>query len=293
MNKCVYFAFHGGLNDYFRMGLEVAVRSLRTTNPHLPVFILHDGFTSEQKERLKGCEFIRIDSARLQNTHRSDLTIGAYFKLFVDQLADFDRALYLDSDLVVLDDLEPLFIFRGPIAARREQYTLEHEFADPDKVHRREGLTDQSSYLNSGVMLLDPKFWAAEKLVDQCVEIAEGYGWDFFKNADQGILNILVHRYGRFTEIPREYNYCLWPDMMCSLLPLTKKNTKGLEAPMILTRTQQRLALSGLPGPWKRGTMAKIVHWNGTEKPWKVDVLEDTNPRYYWPVYRQFVKPLS
>ncbi len=289
MKKCVYFAFHGGLNEYFEKGLEVAVRSVRFTNPHLPVFVLHDGFSDEQKRKLNGCEFIKIDPSYLTNDHRGDLTVGAYFKLFVEKLTDFDRVLYLDSDLVVLDDLEPIFSYRGPVAARREMYTLAHEFSDPESVKRREGLTDQSFFLNSGVMLLDPRYWAAEKILDQCFEIARSYGWEFFKNADQGILNILFHRYGRFTELPREYNYCLWPDMACSLYSHTIKNKRNLRAPVILTRTQQRLAAMGLPGPWKRGVSARVVHWNGREKPWKNESLEDKKVKYYRSVYEQFL----
>jgi lipopolysaccharide biosynthesis glycosyltransferase len=159
---------------------------------------------------------------------------------------------------------------------------------DPDLVQRREGLSDEGSFMNSGVMCLDPKFWASHHMLERALDIARDYGWEFFNHADQGILNILSHRHARFTELPRTFNYLVWPDIASSRFSCLQRNDSGYLAPMILSRPRQRLLELGIPGPWKRGPLAKVLHWNGPMKPWDDQNSIDEKYRCFLNVYGQF-----
>ena len=286
--NCLFFSCHGGQKDFFEKGLHVAVRSARLTNPHLPVFILHDGLSGSEKNTLEGCHLIEVDGAVFETGIRNDLTRAAYFKLYAEKLEGYDMALYLDSDLVVLDNLDDIFNNEGPLAARREQFGLSHDFTNADQVAKDEKIPNEGAFMNSGVVCFDLRYWREKKLLEQALGVAKKYGWDCFKNADQGILNILAHRTGGFVELPVIYNYLRWPDMMCNVVWKARKNKQGYIAPVVLRRFQQKIASFGVSDSVFGAPMAKIVHWNGPVKPWQFGREEDRD-KLYGACYEQFV----
>lgn len=287
--NCIFFSYHDrGNRAFFEKGLCVAIDSVRRTNPGLPIFLLHDGLSAADEARLTGCTPVRIDSSPFKEGGRPDLTVGAYFKLFAGEFKRFDRALYLDSDLVVLDRLDPLFAGGGWLAARHEKYDLAHEFADPARVAREEGLADSTVMMNSGVVVFDPKRWAAENLLERAVEIGRAYGWNFFKNADQGVLNILARRRGGFRTFSIRYNFCRWPDMEFGRTEGTGKTGAGFQAPFVPEGWRRRAAKLGF-GPRRiGGPKAAIVHWNGPVKPWQFREKGEDGRKYFLECYEQF-----
>lgn len=287
--NCAFFSAYSGNPDFFKNGLLVALKSLRLTNPELPVAVLHDGLSTDEKNSLGGCELIRVDASPFRSSHRPDLSAGTYFKFYAGVLSHYEKALYLDSDLVVLDRLDGLFENKGTLLARREKFDLAHDFTDPAKVRSRESMEDTGAFLNGGVLCFDTAFWKKENLLDQALEIAAEYGWDFFRNADQGILNVLAHRTSGFTPLSETYNYLRWPDMMQALAWGESANSRGFRAPERMGRLQQRLAKKGLRGPWTRASHAKIVHWNGPRKPWQLAGSDD-RARLHAACYEQFVR---
>lgn len=287
LTSCVYFSHHAGHPEFFARGLLVAIRSVRLTNPSLPVFVLHNGLTAAEQSSLEGCHLIRVDGRLFSAAHRPDLTPATFFKFYLDELHGFDRVLYLDSDLVVLDSLNEIFRTPGALLARRQACDLTEDYVDPREVTRREGMHDDGPFLNGGVVCFDRRFWMRERLLDGVMGIAAEYGWPFFKNADQGILNILAHRSGGFVELPRAYNYCRWPDMVTSRVVRLSTNGRGWQAPMILEDTvQRRLVKYPWLSPFVRRPLAKIVHWNGPGKPWEFHDEADRH-RFVWRCYEQ------
>jgi lipopolysaccharide biosynthesis glycosyltransferase len=194
----------------------------------------------------------------------------------------------LDSDLVVLDRLDELFAHPGWLAARRREHCdLADEFADPERVARQEGLTDRSAMMNSGVVLFDPKVWKAEQMLERSLEIGHAYGWDFFRNSDQGILDILAHRTGGFREFSVRFNFCRWPDMQNGRIVGTVSTQAGFRAPYVLRGWRRRLAR--LSGPrWIGAPTATIVHWNGPVKPWQFREKGENAKQFLLECYEQF-----
>ena len=198
--------------------------------------------------------------------------------MYLEKLEDFEKVLYLDSDLVVLDALEEIFGFTGPIVARRQEHDLASEYTNPKEIvaHERLEQGDEFAFLNGGVVCFDRNYWVEHKILDQALTVVDKYGWGFFKNSDQGVLNILARRHGGFTEMPIVYNFCRWPDMMNGTLGETATNRFGLKAPVFVGANGEK-------------NLAKVVHWNGPVKPWEFEaanVGDDERKKLYYECYR-------
>lgn len=107
-------------------------------------------------DRRAGVQVVRFDQDL--SAYRTDhwITPAAYARLYIDEVvpADFDRVLYLDSDLRVLIPLERLFavnLWGMPMAGAED--ILAHNLP-PDGIANLLGSPD-ARYFNSGVMLFD------------------------------------------------------------------------------------------------------------------------------------------
>ena len=118
---------------------------------------------------------------------------SAWYRILLPEvLNELDRVLYLDSDLLIVDDLRPLFdvALGDACLAAVTQPTL------PSMLSRLQvtlGLPDADSYFNSGVMTLDLDRLRAGRYIGQVLAfIADERGpmpW-----ADQDPLNAVLHR---------------------------------------------------------------------------------------------------
>lgn len=252
MSYCIVLPSYGS-QAFFENCLTVAVRSIHETNPELPIVIFHNGLCEKDKKKLNDCTFIEVDVTPFNVKHRSDLTEGTYFKFYIEKLTQYERVLYLDADTIVLGDLLPLLEIDAPLGARTRSLPLSHEFHDWKKIAKLESITEGDPILQGGVVCFNPQFWAKERLLDQVFELSHKYGWFCFKNADQGILNILAHRYKDFVCFPCEYNYCRYWDMLKKKVATIKENSKGL-----------KLA-------YQENHLIKVLHWNGKIKPYEFD----------------------
>lgn len=122
-------------------------------------------------------------------------TQAAYLRLLIPELLPtrYDRAIYLDSDLVVERDLEQLWEqdieaypalavlnFIPPfIGCKREQ----------DKNFPLFGLPPDTPYCNTGVMVMNLKRWRQEKIGSRALEFARKFP---LPEGDQDALNIII-----------------------------------------------------------------------------------------------------
>lgn len=291
MNLCFLLSTDGGA-DFFENGLLIAIRSLRRTNPAIPIVVFHSGLSEAQLDALPDVKTVLIDDSIYDCASREDLTRSAFFKLEVHRLTGFDRVVYLDSDVVVLDDVGELAECRGMLAGVVRPLGLEHEFEDPEAIAHNESDISGERILNTGVLSFDMARWGDGALRREALQIADQYGWASFKNADQGILNILCSRHGGVSEIPISYNFCMIPEMGHPVPYPVKRNASGLLAPYQVGRIQRRLMSMGVPLPFHLGRFIKILHWNGWDKPWRFEdrgVPAIERKRAYAECYDQFV----
>ncbi len=274
MKHCVFFAISGSNEDFIKKGLLVAIKSLQKTNPDLPFFVLYDDLSEKAKSLFGGIELIQVDLKNIDVGVRADLTQATWFKFFVDRyIQDFDKALYLDGDIVVLGSLTEVFERTETVACCVKKRSLDLEYAHPYKISKKENLQNRN-LVNGGVVCFNLHYWRGNHLTEKVLSVIKEYGAKEFLCADQGVLNIVLQRCGKLDVLPIEYNFCRHHDMTRDTYMLVRESDKEIRIPIF-----KKHFLS-------RGKEIKILHWNGKEKPWNYEGHDD---KYYKECYDQFI----
>jgi len=150
-------------------------------------------------------EFIDFDAQKEFGKYRSlqnDWT--TYGRLLMPDLIKENKALYLDTDLIietdVLDilktDMQDFAIAAVPTSALL--YALEHAFFC-DILHLNPTLT----VFNAGVLLMNIELWKQNNIKHKLLEIGNTYPNELL-SADQALLNAFFA--GNFFQLPAKYN---------------------------------------------------------------------------------------
>lgn len=144
-----------------------------------------------------------VDRARLQGLPiEGRFPEEAWYRVLLAQLLpDVDRAIWLDSDVIVLDSIRELWTLDlgNNVLAACPNAVL-YTFAD---MVRELGIADRRQYFNSGVMLLNLRQMRDEQSEHALREAADRYRrWIRF--ADQDVLNVMYHR--RYLRLPLSWN---------------------------------------------------------------------------------------
>ncbi|MBS7540188.1 glycosyltransferase family 8 protein [Ancylobacter lacus] len=179
------------------------------------VHVFGTGLTDRDRARLSAChprpadlhihdvdQSIRDVLGRL--VARTHVSPSAYVRLLIPHLLPQvgERMLYVDCDTLINAPLAPLVeVEMGghAVAAVRDARTSAH-----GEWNRRLGLPEDTPYLNSGVLLIDPAAWRAAGLSRHSLDIALNQG-DRLRLMDQDALNLALA--GRWQELPRTWNY--------------------------------------------------------------------------------------
>lgn len=146
------------------------------------------------------CRIIAADPDQLARLPSAGhLSSASYARLFIpDLLPGHDRAIYIDSDALVIADLEPLWRFgldddllAGVVDPGMLPESLER-FAVP-----------QGQYVNSGVMLINLERWRTEQIGARCVDQLRRH--PDFELADQTAINIVAK--GRIRHLDPRFNH--------------------------------------------------------------------------------------
>lgn len=137
---------------------------------------------------------------------RVRFSAATYLRLLIPDLLppDVHRALYLDGDVLVLDDLGPLFDLPldGALAAAVPNIGAPTIRAGMPR-HAERGLDPDGPYMNSGVLLMDLDRWRVERIGAAVLSDLRAhqhlYGW-----MDQCGLNAVLA--GRWADLPPAWN---------------------------------------------------------------------------------------
>ena len=188
----------------------VARRIVRNSAARFPIAVISDGVTDENKRLAKKfCpEISFIEAASLFEGRAlptsSSISRASYLRLFLDEiLADFDRAVYLDSDISPLTDLAPLLAMEPRAAPVIAAYDI------PVMVENTYGkrLEITGPYFNGGVAVFDLKSTRAERLFARALQ----YAIDYPKRCamhDQDALNAVLD--GRWQVLDWRWNAVSW-----------------------------------------------------------------------------------
>lgn len=198
MNKKVIVL---GADSGYRDKVETTIKSVCAHNRSVKFYVFNDDMPSEwfqlMTKRLEPLSSeivnVKISSHSLKNYHLplSHLSYAAFFRYFIPQFVEENRAIYLDSDVIVRGSLDALFsedLGDFPMAAVEDDLT--------------------SDSFNSGVMLIDVDVWRTEGVTEKLFELTNQFHESSF--GDQGILNILFQK--RWKKLPQKYNFMVGMD---------------------------------------------------------------------------------
>jgi lipopolysaccharide biosynthesis glycosyltransferase len=185
-------------------------------------------------------------------------------------MPQLDKVLYLDGDIIVLDDLSELYntnIESSAYAACSEKkplvwqcnpivHTRQHfKFRFFDKIGL-DILDEDTQYVNAGVMLINCEYWRKHNYLGQILEFADRYKDDTdYKYPDQDAINCVANNdtTSNIKYVSLKYNF---PP---NILQYKRYN------PIVL---QTYLKMLGVEHEAHEGWQPAIFHFAGV-KPWK------------------------
>jgi lipopolysaccharide biosynthesis glycosyltransferase len=245
----------------YAMPLATTLLSVAQANRRswpLQIYILACGFSPDTKAKIAdslpngSCfiEWVSVDVAAFSGfstiRHISSATYARF--LMTNSLPEeISKVLYLDADILVLDDLGSLCEtdLGGAVmgAVVDERVTTHIKMGNTSLGGLP--LPRVQDYFNAGVLLIDLAKWRTEQISEKAVEYLELYPHSAF--SDQDALNFACD--GKWKRVPSRWNY-YQIDLKKSLSDLSDKQRPG------------------------------IIHFQGWSKPWDPGSL-NINARFY------------
>ncbi len=214
----------------------------------LHIHVLYNTLSDTEKTKLEelatdyccSVEWIKMDDEATRGFYTSAyLNVATYYRIFAPQLfiADTDRLLFLDADIIVNGSIQPLFdihLGNAPLCAVKD--------VAPYKIERL-GIAPNADYFNAGVVLYNIDLWRKNgyhyTLLANIKEMNDTY-WLF----DQDALNHLF--YDKAIYLHPKWNH---------------QNIFYSVSPNYLEKLYQYPANEVLHNP-------VIIHYNTQLKPW-------------------------
>ncbi len=249
----VFFAVDDGYCPFLAVALQSMIDNSSPENTYL-IKILHTDISAENKKKIGKYERENVDIEFVDLNYyikkvkdklytRDYYSATTYFRLFLPNLyPQYDKVLYLDSDIVILDDIAKLYntdMGDNLVAAAPDDVVI----SDPifrDYAEKVVGVADCNKYFNAGVLLMNLHQLRKFKFQEKFTYVLERIKFEVAQ--DQDYLNRLC-----------------------------KGRVK------ILDRTWDRMPI---PDPKIRTEDVKLIHFNLAFKPWHFeDILYQ---EFFW-----------
>lgn len=201
----VFFSIDDSYAPYLSVALISAQKNASISNNYRAI-VLYKDLSEENKQSLKKLEKdnFKIDfvpmteglesiTDSMGNRLRCDyFTLTIYFRLFIPAMfPQYDKGIYLDSDIVVTGDLAELYntdIGDNYIGACQDKSVVDVE---PLALYMEKAVgVSRYKYINSGVLLMNLKELREKKLDQHFLELLGTYHFDCIA-PDQDYLNAL------------------------------------------------------------------------------------------------------
>ena len=199
--------------NYFTQA-SVLVQSLSMTQierSHLIVF--GNGWNEMQVSRLKAIavncvsvEVVPVNSdefAEIKLSHGFPLAT-AYNLIAPKYLLDgYDHAIYMDADIVILDDLGDVWNQKltTPVSAVADAHIGFIGFPSMWRPWRELDADPKAPYLNTGMMNIDLKLWRELEITEKCLDLLVSFEMPCI---DQDALNLVLN--GKFDHMHPRFN---------------------------------------------------------------------------------------
>lgn len=205
-----------GCDDNYAPYAGISITSLFESNQALPeitVYLAAMSFSSENIKKFRTLaanynrKIVFLDTKKAEaqiNSYRCkgwNGSLATWLRFFVfDQIPEsVDRLLWLDSDTIIQESLEPLTtldLSNYPIACVCDSICLRQRY--------RLGLTEQEAYYNAGVILFNLTVWRKNKVLPKMMShLAEHVS--YYQANDQDLLNDFFRE--NILRLPIKYNF--------------------------------------------------------------------------------------
>lgn len=264
-----------GIDENYLDGVGVSITSVLINNRiNIDFYIICDKYTQSFVDKIEALaqEFKIKISLYLINVKCLEVlpktqvwSRAMYFRLFAfDYLFHkLDKLLYLDADVICKGSLEYLLDLdlNDNVAA-----VVKDVDSIQSKVNERlPSFNLQGRYFNSGVVLINLRQWAENRLTERALSLLTGKDGSatVFKYPDQDVLNILLRDKVYF--LPREYNtiYTIKSELR------DKSHEKYLD---IIHDDTKLIHFTGATKPWHAwANYPSVIYYTNAfiQSPWK------------------------
>ena len=170
-------------------------------------------------------EYIKLETSDFENiVHDERVGISAYFRLKLSSKTTVNKLIYLDSDLILKNDISKLWninLGTNFLGAVEDKYSA--------LMTQKANLNDNDTYYNSGVLLMNLEEFRNSNLEEKIFQKLKEPNNDY---SDQDVLNDLCR--GRILSLPLKYNLMLPPDDPNSFPKRKREYNDALKNPWIL-----------------------------------------------------------
>ncbi len=210
----VFFATDDNYLPFLAVTLE-SIRENSSREYDYRIYVLHSGVRSEYEEKIlryseEGFEVSFVDVTERLKTissllHMRDYyTCTTYFRIFIaGMFPQYDKAIYLDCDTVVLGDLSALYnydlkdnLIGGAPCEGVNSFKVYKEY-----VRTVDGL-NPDMFFNAGVILMNLKGFREEGFYEKFADLLKKYKFTVIQ--DEDYLNVLCQ--DRVLQLPRAWN---------------------------------------------------------------------------------------
>ena len=245
----VFFSIDDNYAPFLSVALSSIVRNSSKTYAY-KVIVLYMKLSERNRRMLASLaaenleiQFIsmenRLDGITdcMSNRLRADyFTLTIYFRLFIPVMfPEYDKAIYLDSDIVVPGDISELY--RTELGDNLLAAAADHSVVDVPQLAKyiEDGVgIDKHHYINSGVLLMNLKRMREAQLEQRFLELMNTYHFDCIA-PDQDYLNVMCS--GKILYLPASWD------------AMPTQGTEPIENP-------------------------KLIHYNLFAKPWCYDHVQ-------------------
>ncbi len=205
MSKRTVIPVFYACDDNFINYAVVSINSLITNASKeydYKIHILNTGFLPESREKISKLSGENVEVCFEDVTQRMDeirdrlplrdyYSMTTYYRIFMaDMFPQYDKAIYIDSDTVVVGDISEMYFYDledNLVGAVTDQVIVqEHVFSE--YARKVTGIRPEK-YFNAGVLLMNCRMLREEKVLERFIELVQLY--TFVVAQDQDYLNII------------------------------------------------------------------------------------------------------
>lgn len=198
-------------DHFYAMPLGVTITSILANKKQghiFKIYIIDGGLDINDKQKLEifnqdevSIEYLKVNTEDFRLLpEKRHITMAGYYRLIAPKLINYEKIIYLDSDIIVNMDLIDLYNINlrdqviAAVSDISENYIKKYFFRPISK------------YFNSGVLLINVKKWREQNIWEKATDFIKQNS-DKFKFVDQDTLNHLLEY--KWLEIDNSFNFQL------------------------------------------------------------------------------------